>query len=81
MTLRVAILHSLSLASEKGVPEFALKIEARLRTGRTPGETDWAAEVTTLVERGWVTRTTDQLTDDTGLVITAAGKKALNQLG
>ena len=78
MNLRTAILHGLSLAGQKGIPEFALKIEARLRLGRTPGETEWAGEVTHLVEKGWVDRDTDPITDDPHLILTDAGKKAFN---
>ena len=79
MNLRTAILHSLSLAGTKGVPEFALKIEARLRLGRTPGETEWAGEVQHLVEKGWAEKDVDPITDDPHLIITDAGKKAFNQ--
>jgi hypothetical protein len=79
MNLRTAILHGLNVAGPKGIPEFALKIEARLRLGRTPGETEWASEITHLEERGWVARDVDPITDDPHLTITDAGKKAFNQ--
>lgn len=79
MSLRAAILHCLSLAPDKGVPEFALKIEARLRLRRPLGETEWTMEVTTLVERGHIVRTTDALTDDPGLLLTTSGRAAINQ--
>jgi hypothetical protein len=78
MNLRTVILHSLSLAFDRGVPEFALKIEARLRLGRAPGEAEWATEIQHLADRGWVGKDVDPITDDLHLTLTEAGKKAFN---
>lgn len=79
MSLRTAILHCLSLAPTTGVPEFALKIEVRLRLKRMPGETEWATEITVLADKGWVLRDTDPVTDDPHLTITEAGMKAFKR--
>lgn len=76
MNLRLAILSSLNKASGRAVPEYVLKLEARVRLGRHPGEQEWDEEVATQADRGWITRAADPVTDDPTLSITEAGKKA-----
>ncbi len=76
MNLRLSILSALNKAGGRAVPEYVLKLEVRLRIGRHPGEQEWDEEVVTQVERGWLERGKDEVTDDPTLRITEAGKKA-----
>lgn len=76
MNLRLAILRSLNKASGRAVPEYVLKLEARVRLGRHAGEQEWDEEIVTQEERGWIERGKDAVTDDPTVRITEAGKKA-----
>ena len=76
MNLRLSILSALNKAGGRPVPEYVLKLEVRVRIGRHPGEQEWDEEVATQLDRGWLQRDKDEVTDDPRLRITEAGKKA-----
>ncbi len=76
MSLRLSILACLNKSGGRHVAEYVLKLEVRVRIGRHPGEQEWDEEVATQVDRGWLERGKDDVTDDPTLRITEAGKKA-----